>query len=212
MDDHNTAPHRWKLGVMGGTFNPVHIGHLAMASECMGALGLDEVVFVPTGIPSHKNAADVLPAEHRLAMVQLAVAGNPRFTVSRADIDRGTPTYTVDTLTDLRTERGNDVELYFITGADVVAQIPTWNRSEGLFELAHFVGVSRSGVEPDISALPADRVSVCSLPELAMSSTEIRSRVRENRPVWYWLPETVMTYIGKHRLYGASWGYGAEPA
>lgn len=202
----------WKLGVMGGTFDPIHVGHLAAASEVMGALALDEVVFVPAGRPCHKSDRAVTDAEHRVAMVQLATATNPKFTVSRVDVDRPGPTYTIDTLTDLRTERGEGADLYFITGADVVAAIPSWDRSEGLFDLACFVGVSRSGHHMDLTGLPEGRVALCELPELAMSSTEIRARAAQNRPLWYWLPDPVITYIGKHGLYGANWGYGPRPS
>lgn len=198
----------WKLGVMGGTFDPIHIGHLAAASEAMGTLGLDEVVFVPAARPCHKADRHVTDAEHRLAMVHLAVAANPKFTVSRVDLDRPGPTYTVDTLRDLRAERGADTDMYFITGADAVADLPNWENADELFELAHFVGVSRSGHVLDTAGLPPGRVSTCVLPELAMSSSEIRARIAADRPVWYWLPSAVITYIGKHRLYGARWGYG----
>lgn len=202
----STTPRR-RLGVMGGTFDPVHVGHLAAASEVMGQLDLDEVVFVPA-IPSHKPGRNITPAEHRVAMVQLATAANPKFTVSRVDIDRGVPTYTRDTLTELGAERGDDVDLFFITGADVIRDIPNWAHSDGLFDLAQFVGVSRTGFTLSLDGLPADRIHLCRLPELAMSSTEIRDRVAGNRPVWYWLPDPVITYIGKHGLYGAKWGYG----
>ena len=202
----STAPRR-RLGVMGGTFDPIHIGHLAAASEVMGHLDLDEVTFVPA-IPSHKRDRVITDAEHRLTMVQLAVAGNPKFTVSRVDIDRGRPTYTKDTLADLRAQRGPDVDLFFITGADVISTIPTWQNADGLFDLAQFVGVSRSGFDASLDGLPQDRIHLCHLPELAMSSTEIRQRVAGNRPLWYWLPDPVITYVGKHSLYGAKWGYG----
>lgn len=198
----------WRLGVMGGTFDPIHVGHLAAASEAMGALDLDEVVFVPA-LPSHKTGF-ITPAEHRYAMVQLAVAENPKFTVSRVDLDRGKPTYTIDTLTDLKNLRGFDTELFFITGADVVSSIPNWDRSEKLFDLANFVGVSRSGHVLNSSKLPKDKVTEVELPAIAMSSTEIRDRLKENRPVWYWLPASVIGYVGKHQLYETKWGYGSS--
>lgn len=200
---------KWRLGVMGGTFDPIHVGHLVAASEVMHAHDLDEVVFVPA-IPSHKKDRVITPAEHRYAMVQLATAENPRFTTSRVDIDRGRPTYTIETLRDLKEERGEDTELVFITGADVLSQIGSWANSDGVFELAHFVGVSRTGFDLDASGLPPERVSLCVIPALAMSSTEVRSRIEEDRPVWYWLPASVIGYVGKHSLYGAAWGYGTR--
>lgn len=193
---------------MGGTFDPIHIGHLAAASEVMVERQLDEVVFVPAGRPAHKLDRVVASGEDRHAMTCLAVASNHRFTVSRVDVDRPKPTITYDTLNDIRAERGADVELFFITGADSLATIMEWDYAEELFELAHFVGVSRSGHHLDTAGLPADRVSTVLLPELAMSSTEIRRRIRENLAVWYWLPETVIVHIGKRGLYGAQWGYG----
>ena len=134
---------------MGGTFDPIHHGHLVAASEVASRFDLDEVVFVPTGQPWQKADRQVSAAEDRYLMTVIATASNPRFTVSRVDIDRPGMTYTVDTLRDLRAERGDDVDLYFITGADALAQILTWRDVEQLFELAHFVGCTRPGVELD---------------------------------------------------------------
>jgi nicotinate-nucleotide adenylyltransferase len=190
---------------MGGTFDPIHIGHLAAASEVMGELDLDEVVFVPAGEPHHKAGTCVTAAEDRLTMVELAVAANPRFTTSRVDVDRPGPTYTVDTLKDIRAERGPDVDLTFITGADALASILSWHGAEELFDLAHFVGVTRPGFEVTTKGLPQDRVTTLTIPALAMSSSEIRARVAADRPVWYWLPDPVLGFVGKKRLYGASW-------
>lgn len=193
--------------MFGGTFDPIHIGHLASASEAMWRLRLDEVLFVPA-LPSHKPAEAVTDAEHRFAMVLLAVSSNPKFSVSRVDIDRGKPTYTIDTLTDLRAAYGDDADLFFITGADVIAQLPTWSSPDELRALAEFVGVSRSGHGLSFDHLAGWLTHVCELPELAMSSSEIRRRVAADEPVWYWVPEAVLNYIGKHGLYGADWGYG----
>jgi len=128
---------------MGGTFDPIHHGHLVAASEVASRFGLDEVVFVPTGQPWQKADRQVSAAEDRYLMTVIATASNPRFTVSRVDIDRPGMTYTVDTLRDLRAERGEDQDLYFITGADALAQIMTWRDQEQLFDLAHFVGCTR---------------------------------------------------------------------
>ncbi len=189
---------------MGGTFDPIHHGHLVAASEVAGRFDLDEVVFVPTGQPWQKADRHVSAAEDRYLMTVIATASNPRFTVSRVDIDRPGMTYTVDTLRDVRAERGDDVDLYFITGADALAQILTWRDAEQLFELAHFVGCTRPGVElasPIIAQLPQDRVTVMEIPALAISSTDCRLRVGEQEPIWYLVPDGIVQYIAKRGLY-----------
>lgn len=194
-----------RVGVMGGTFDPVHHGHLVAASEVQAWFDLDEVVFVPTGAPWQKAGRDVSAAEHRYLMTVVATASNPRFTVSRVDIDRDGPTYTIDTLRDLR-EQMADVELYFITGADALADIFTWRDVEELFELANFVGCTRPGYAMDAAALdriPADRVTMVEIPALAISSTDCRDRRRRGEPVWYLVPDGVVQYIAKHDLYPA---------
>jgi nicotinate-nucleotide adenylyltransferase len=186
---------------MGGTFDPIHHGHLVAASEAASRFALDEVVFVPTGQPWQKEERLVSPAEHRYLMAVIATASNPRFTVSRVDIDRQGPTYTVDTLTDLRERRGPGVELFFITGADALAQILTWKDAEELFALAHFIGVTRPGHTLTDDGLPEDRVSLLEVPAMAISSTDCRDRVRRGEPVWYLVPDGVVQYVVKHRLY-----------
>jgi nicotinate-nucleotide adenylyltransferase len=196
---------RPRLGVMGGTFDPVHHGHLVAASEVAARYDLDEVVFVPTGRPWQKDS-DVTTAEHRYLMTVIATAANPHFTVSRVDIDRPGPTYTVDTLRDLRAQRGADVELFFITGADALAQIIDWKSSDELFDLARFIGVTRPGHHLSIEGLPADRVSMLEVPALAISSTDCRERARRGDPVWYLVPDGVVQYISKHRLYDGGGG------
>lgn len=193
-----TAPRRSRLGVMGGTFDPIHHGHLVAASEVAQSFDLDEVVFVPTGRPWQKD--DVTDSEHRYLMTVIATASNPRFTVSRVDVDRVGPTYTVDTLRDLRAQRP-DADLFFITGADAVAQILSWRDHDGLWDLAHFVAVSRPGHVLDVTDLPRDRVSVLEVPALAISSTDCRTRVHDGHPVWYLVPDGVVQYIAKHHLY-----------
>ncbi len=186
---------------MGGTFDPVHHGHLSAASEVAVELELDEVVFVPTGTPWQKSHRDVSPAEDRYLMTVVATASNPRFSVSRVDVDRSGPTYTVDTLTTLRGQYP-DAELFFITGADALAQILGWNRSEELFTLAHFVGVSRPGYEPvDLQRFPSGAVTLIEVPALAISSSDCRDRVGRGHPVWYLVPDGVVQYIEKRRLY-----------
>jgi len=195
------AAHRPRIGVMGGTFDPIHHGHLVAASEVQQIFDLDEVVFVPTGQPWMKS--DVSPAEHRYLMTVIATASNPGFTVSRVDIDRGGPTYTKDTLADLHATRP-DAELFFITGADAVAQILQWKDVDELWGLAHFVAVSRPGHSLDIRGLPEAGVSSLEVPALAISSTECRERVGRGFPVWYLVPDGVVQYISKHHLYRSS--------
>jgi nicotinate-nucleotide adenylyltransferase len=183
---------------MGGTFDPIHHGHLVAASEVAQSFDLDEVVFVPTGQPWQKGA--VSAGEHRYLMTVIATASNPRFTVSRVDIDRQGPTYTIDTLKDIKAERP-DAELFFITGADAIAQILTWRDVKELWALAHFVAVSRPGHDLTISGLPNRDVSLLEVPALSISSTDCRSRVSRGYPVWYLVPDGVVQYISKHHLY-----------
>jgi nicotinate-nucleotide adenylyltransferase len=187
---------------MGGTFDPVHHGHLSAANEVATLFELDEVVFVPTGQPWQKSDRAVSPAEDRYLMTVVATASNPLFSVSRIDIDRPGPTYTIDTLRDLRTAYGGDTELYFITGADALAQILGWRHAEELFALAHFIGVSRPGYEAvDLAGFPEGAVTLVQVPALAISSSDCRERVRLGRPVWYLVPDGVVQYISKRRLY-----------
>jgi nicotinate-nucleotide adenylyltransferase len=183
---------------MGGTFDPIHHGHLVAASEVAQSFDLDEVVFVPTGQPWQKD--EVTESEHRYLMTVIATASNPRFTVSRVDIDRGGLTYTIDTLRDLKRQRP-DAELFFITGADAIAQILGWRDHGELWDLAHFVAVSRPGHELSTDGLPSDDVSQLEIPALAISSTDCRDRVRRGHPVWYLVPDGVVQYIAKHHLY-----------
>lgn len=191
---------RLRVGVMGGTFDPIHNGHLVAASEVAARFDLDEVVFVPTGQPTFKQHQKVTPAEHRYLMTVIATASNPRFTVSRVDIDREGLTYTVDTLRDLTTQRPQD-EFFFITGADAVEQILSWKDAEKLFEMANFVAVTRPGHALDVAALPEGRVSILEIPAMAISSTDCRSRAQAGNPVWYLVPDGVVQYISKYQLY-----------
>ena len=186
---------------MGGTFDPIHHGHLVAASEVAQSFDLDEVLFVPTGMPYQKS--DVTESEHRYLMTVIATAANPRFTVSRVDIDRTGPTYTIDTLRDLRALHP-DADLFFISGADAIAQILDWKNAEELWSLAHFVAVSRPGHPLTISGLPETVVSLLEVPALAISSTDCRSRVSRGFPVWYLVPDGVVQYISKHHLYRSS--------
>lgn len=192
-----------RVGVMGGTFDPIHHGHLVAGSEVQAWFGLDEVVFVPTGRPWQKADDEVSRSEHRYLMTVVATASNPRFTVSRVDVDREGLTYTVDTLRELQSLYPND-ELYFITGADALAQILTWREHDNIFELAHFVGCTRPGHELDentLEGLPEDRLTIVEIPALAISSTDCRNRVSAGEPIWYLVPDGVVQYVNKYRLY-----------
>ncbi|MFC5182967.1 nicotinate-nucleotide adenylyltransferase [Actinomadura harenae] len=190
-----------RLGIMGGTFDPIHHGHLVAASEVAHFFALDEVIFVPTGLSSHKPDQKVTPAEDRYLMAVIATASNPRFSVSRIDIDRDGPTYTVDTLRDMHAIHGDDNEFFFITGADALAKMLDWHDTEELFELAHFVGVTRPGHRLTNPGLPDGRVSLMEVPALAISSTECRDRVRAGEPIWYLVPDGIVQYINKRDLY-----------
>ena len=187
---------------MGGTFDPVHHGHLVAASEVAGLFGLDEVVFVPTGQPWQKTERAVSPAEDRYLMTVIATASNPRFSVSRVDVDREGPTYTIDTLTDLHAQRP-DAEMFFITGADALSQILSWRDSDRFLRLAHFVGVTRPGYTLADGHLPEGSVSLVEIPALAISSSDCRDRVARGMPVWYLVPDGVVQYIEKRGLYRA---------
>ena len=186
---------------MGGTFDPVHHGHLSAANEVATRFALDEVVFVPTGNPYQKADRQVSAAEDRYLMTVIATASNPRFSVSRIDVDRPGTTYTIDTLRDLQQAYG-DAELFFITGSDALAQILGWRSAEELFALAHFVGVSRPGYDAvEVSRFPDGAVTQLEVPALAISSSDCRARVRRGDPVWYLVPDGVVQYIEKRRLY-----------
>ncbi|WP_026257463.1 nicotinate-nucleotide adenylyltransferase [Actinopolymorpha alba] len=192
---------RPRIGVMGGTFDPIHHGHLVAASEVQASFDLDEVIFVPTGRPWQKGDREVSLAEDRYLMTVIATASNPRFSVSRVDIDRPGLTYTVDTLRDLRKERGPDAEFYFITGADALTQILTWRDVDELFEMAHFVGCTRPGHVIEIDQVPKDVVTLLEIPALAISSTEVRQRVATGHPIWYLVPDGIVQYINKRHMY-----------
>jgi nicotinate-nucleotide adenylyltransferase len=194
---------------MGGTFDPIHNGHLVAASEVADLFDLDEVVFVPTGQPWQKRHREVTAAEDRYLMTVIATASNPMFTVSRVDIDRGGPTYTKDTLRDLHASNP-DADLYFITGADALGSILSWQNWEEMFAIAKFVGVSRPGYELNgehiaaaMRELPADALNLVEVPALAISSTDCRRRAEEGRPIWYLVPDGVVQYVAKRKLYAA---------
>jgi nicotinate-nucleotide adenylyltransferase len=196
---------------MGGTFDPIHYGHLVTAEAALWKFGLDEVVFVPTGHPWMKEHQDVTPPEHRYLMTVIATASNPRFSVSRMEIEREGPTYAVDTLQELRRQAEEEVELYFITGADAILEIFQWKDPDEALSLAHFIAATRPGY--DIArfqeAAPAvstgrTNISVMDIPALSISSTDIRRRVREGEPIRYLVPEGVHAYIHKMGMYRGS--------
>ena len=199
-----------RVGVLGGTFDPIHIGHLVAAEEVRAQLGLDRVVFVPAGLPPHKLTDDVSSVDHRLAMVKLAIVSNPYFTVSRVDIDRFGPCYTVDTIELLRDEWGQaagDVELYFILGSDSLADIVTWHKPERLIRLCRLAVMERPGYRVDMDELErllpgiTSRVHFINSPQLDISSTDIQKRVRQGLPIKYQVPEAVEDYIYEYDLY-----------
>ena len=197
-----------RIGVMGGTFDPIHHGHLVAASEVQASFDLDEVVFVPTGEPWQKSEREVSPAEDRYLMTVIATASNPRFSVSRVDIDRRGPTYTIDTLSDLHARCGPEP-------SSTSSPVPTrWRRSSPgmtsieVFELAHFVGCTPARLptidDSTLDGLPPDRVTIIEVPALAISSTECRARAGASEPVWYLVPDGVVQYIAKRGLYQAA--------
>ena len=196
---------RRRLGVMGGTFDPIHHGHLVTAEEALWQFNLAEVVFVPTGQPWMKADREVTTAEHRYLMTVIATASNPRFSVSRVEVDRHGPTYTVDTLEELRRQHHREVELFFITGADAILEIFHWKDPEDVLSKAHFIAATRPGY--DIARFEKEaptshpNVSVMDIPALAISSSDIRRRVQEGEPIRYLVPEGVNTYIRKFELY-----------
>ncbi|MDK8625526.1 nicotinate-nucleotide adenylyltransferase [Corynebacterium appendicis] len=203
-----TEPRRTsrRIGIMGGTFDPIHNGHLVAASEVADIFALEEVVFVPTGEPWQKADRNVSDAEDRYLMTVIATASNPRFHVSRVDIDRGGPTYTVDTLKDIAELYPGD-ELFFITGADALASIMSWRDWEKMFDLAEFVGVTRPGYELTEDMLPEvhrGKTHLIKIPAMAISSTDCRERASQGRPVWYLVPDGVVQYIAKNEMY-ANW-------
>ncbi|HEY7486450.1 MAG TPA: nicotinate-nucleotide adenylyltransferase [Streptosporangiaceae bacterium] len=201
MSTHGEDQERRRLGIMGGTFDPIHNGHLVAASEVAHLFSLDEVVFVPTGQPWHKSDHKVTAAEDRYLMTVIATASNPRFSVSRVDIERPRPTYTIDTLREMHEIHGPDTDLFFITGADALAQMLSWRDMDELFTLAHFIGCTRPGHQLSDPGLPNGRVSLVEVPALAISSTECRERVRSGEPIWYLVPDGIVQYINKRGLY-----------
>lgn len=196
-----------RVGIFGGTFDPIHMGHLIVAETIMDEFHLDKVVFIPAAVPPHKLGRQISPAKHRYMMTMLATCSNPRFQVSDMEMHRQGPSYSRDTLAQLIKEHGSDTEFYFIVGADSVENLHTWNRIDELLTMCHFIGASRPGCMPDMEKIAqrfgplAEKIHCLETPELEISSTEIRHRVGQKRTIRYIVPETVEQYIYKEKLY-----------
>jgi nicotinate-nucleotide adenylyltransferase len=199
------------IGLLGGTFDPIHYGHLVIAEEVVAVLHLEEMVFIPAGQPPHKSGHSVTAVEHRVAMLELAIASNSHFAISLVDVERLGPSYTVETLQRLREEWGTNVALYFVIGWDSLEELPLWYDPIGILEqLTYLVAVRRPGyveepgyIEQLEARLPGikQRLLVIPVPQLAISATELRQRVAEGRPIKYQTPEAVERYITEHNLY-----------
>ncbi|MBI4302702.1 MAG: nicotinate-nucleotide adenylyltransferase [Chloroflexi bacterium] len=196
-----------RVGVLGGTFDPIHIAHLFVAEEVSYKLGLAQVIFVPAGQPYLKEEKAITLAAHRLEMVRRAIASNPRFQLSTLDIERAGPTYSVDTLVALRQQQP-EAQFYFIVGGDTLAELPRWREPARLAELCYLVSVARPGYQsPPWATLEAaipqarERILVLDVPQMDISSTEIRARVAQGLPFRYLVPEAVAEYIVEHKLY-----------
>lgn len=206
-----------KLGVFGGTFDPVHVGHLIVAEATRGLLGLDEVLFVTAGRPWLKDDRDITSAHHRMRMVDVAVEGNPYFRASDIETVRRGPTYTVDTLEELTERLGVDTELYVMAGLDALKEIDRWRRPERVLELSTLVGIARPGYQEldggpinSVRAGASDEVVVVEGPLIGVSGTEIRERVAQGASIKYSVPELVEAYIYEHELYRSPGGVAAD--
>lgn len=199
-----------KIGIMGGTFDPIHYGHLVTAETARSEFALEKVIFVPSGNPPHKSEAMVTRKEQRYLMTVLATAANPYFEVSRVEIERPGQSYAIDTVREFKSKMDEDSELYFITGADAIFEIVTWKDVDGLFDRCTFIAATRPGFNLDalreklLKRLPIEylkKIIPLEVPAMAISSTDIRQRIRNNRTVKYLLPEEVENFIYKNKLY-----------
>ncbi len=201
-----------KIGIMGGTFNPVHNGHLVTAQEALSQFKLDKVIFIPTGNPPHKVEREIASAEDRYIMTVIATSSNGNFFVSRMEIDRKEKSYAIDTVRQLRRKYGKNSSLYFITGADAILEILTWKNTDEIITLCKFIAATRPGYDMtriedlrkklfSINEDSYKKIYIMEIPALSISSTDIRDRVKSGRPIDYLLPEGVSNYILKHELY-----------
>ncbi len=201
-----------RIGVIGGTFDPIHYGHLAAAEEARVKLRLEKVIFVVAGLPPHKMDEEVTPVEDRLAMVGLGIASNPYFEISRVDVDRPGPSYTVDTISILREQSGGEAEFFFVMGLDSLVELPSWHEPHRLIQLCRLIAVKRPGFQVDLARLEASvpgisaRLEIIDMPEVDISSTDLQRRVREGLPIKYQVPDKVERYIEEHRVYRRSAG------
>lgn len=198
-----------RIGVLGGTFDPVHLGHLILAEEARDQLDLSAVYFVPAGDPPHKQGRRLAPAEDRLRMIEIAVAGNDAFRASRADVDRPGPHYTLDMVQVVQAQLPRCSELYFLMGYDSLAEFPTWHRARELLAACHLVALTRHDVPLDWNYLEShlpgirERVTLLDMPELEIASHQIQARIRARRTIRYLVPDGVCIYIADHHLYAA---------
>ena len=197
-----------RVGILGGTFDPIHVGHLMTAETVRDEYHLDKVIFIPAAVPPHKQNQDVTEAMHRYVMTVLATCSNPNFEVSDIEMNRPGPSYTIDTIRELLERFGEDTEFYFITGADAIQEIHTWDRIEELLEMCHFIGASRQGCLPDVNQIKASfgelgkrKIHRLETPELEISSTDIRNRIKKGYSIKYIVPTAVEQYIYKQGLY-----------
>lgn len=197
-----------RVGILGGTFDPIHVGHLMTAEAVRDEYHLDKVIFIPAAVPPHKQNQDVTEAMHRYVMTVLATCSNHNFEVSDIEMNRPGPSYTIDTIRELLERFGEDTEFYFITGADAIQEIHTWDRIEELLEMCHFIGASRQGCLPDVNQIKASfgelgkrKIHRLETPELEISSTDIRNRIKKGYSIKYIVPTAVEQYIYKQGLY-----------
>ena len=197
-----------RIGIMGGTFDPIHVGHLMTAEAVRDEFGLDKVLFIPAAVPPHMLDQQVTDARHRYLMTVLATTSNPHFDVSSIEMDRPGPSYTIDTIYELRRQYGENTDLFFITGADAIAEIPTWDRIEELLGLCQFIAATRPGFLPNVDnikeyfgELGSARIHRLETPELEISSTNIRDRLKRGFSIKYIVPPAVEDYIYKEGLY-----------
>ena len=193
-----------RLGLLGGTFDPIHLGHLILAEACREACELDEVWFLPTGNPPHKEASEITEARQRIEMLEMALAGVREFKINDMEVRRTGTTYTVDTLTELK-EEDSDRELFFLIGADSLHDFPTWREPERIAELATLLVVNRAGREmPEIDSLSEkirNSVQIVTIPDIGIASSDLRRRVAEGNSIRFQVPRSVEVYIEQHQLY-----------